>query len=357
MQFEVVREEHRREQGHEDAARGAARGERKVEASQAVGFRAQAIDFAVADHAPHEERAEVDRTFDGHVGEVHRLMELPEHRAEQGRQRRPPEPAAIPAGAVETDDEGHQVKPQRQHPKERHHGDILAQLVGDREQQHDAAGREREPKQAVRPRGGRRRRGVGGRRGGRRVATQPDGASAQRGQQSIGDEPGGPHERLRLAGQVRFDGERVGEEREQRADVGQGVEAVGRDAWVAAAEPGLEQRAGGRQHEVGQADAGEEQPKDVAGRLRVADGFPVFAGRDGQETDREDEQGEVQEHLLARTEPSDAAVGVGVAREEHHLEEQHARRPHGRSAAEPRQDEARDERLDEEEQERAPEDG
>ena len=126
---------------------------------------------------------------------------------------------------------------------------------------------------------------------------------------------------------------------------------------MTAAEPCLQEWAGGREYEVGQANAGQQKPEDVAGRLGVAHGLPLFTGSDRQEADCEGQQGQMEEHLLPWTEPRDAAVGVGVAREEHHLKEEHASRPDGGSATEPRQNEPRDERLDEEEQERAPEDG
>src|SRR5262245_45806887 len=43
---------------------------------------------------------------------------------------------------------------------------------------------------------------------------------------------------------------------------------------------------------------------------------------------------------------------VGIAGEQHHLEKEHARGPHRGAAAEPRQDQARDQRLHEKQQER-----
>ena len=60
--------------------------------------------------------------------------------------------------------------------------------------------------------------------------------------------------------------------------------------------------------------------------------------------------------LPAWLEPAAQEMRVGVAAEQHELEEQHARRPYARRAAEPRQDVFADEGLNEEEQERPGED-
>ena len=51
----------------------------------------------------------------------------------------------VPARAIETDDERKQVEAKRQHPEEGNYGDVLTELVGDREEEHDAAGGQGEP--------------------------------------------------------------------------------------------------------------------------------------------------------------------------------------------------------------------
>src|SRR5262252_8765648 len=53
-----------------------------------------------------------------------------------------------------------------------------------------------------------------------------------------------------------------------------------------------------------------------------------------------------------RRELAGQQMRVGVAGEQHHLEEQHAGGPYRGAAAEPRQDQARDQRLHQEQQER-----
>ena len=85
-------------------------------------------------------------------------------------------------------------------------------------------------------------------------------------------------------------------------------------------------------------------------------GFHAAEGAIGSVSDREDQQHEVQARLADEREPP-GDVRVGVAREQRHLEEQQARAPHGRPAAEPRQDEPGRHRLDEEQEERAECDG
>ena len=82
MQFEVMRKNHRREQRHEDATRGATGRKRKVVAREAIGFWTQAVDFAVADHAADKECAEVNGALAGHAGEGGGFMEFPQNRAQ-----------------------------------------------------------------------------------------------------------------------------------------------------------------------------------------------------------------------------------------------------------------------------------
>jgi hypothetical protein len=78
--------------------------------------------------------------------------------------------------------------------------------------------------------------------------------------------------------------------------------------------------------------------------------------RDGQQAERGADQDQVDDDPNPRPQDALAEVGVCVAAEEHGLEEQHARGPHRRPAAEPRQHRLADQRLDLEEQEGAEED-
>ena len=258
MQFEVIREDERGDQRHEDAAHGAAGGNRKIVAREAAGSGAQPEDLAMADHAGDEQRAEVERRERGDVRVRLRGVEVVHDRTEESDEQREPEAAVIPARAVEADDERQQVEAERQHPEEGHHGDVLAELVGDREEQHHAAGGQGEPEQFA----------CQGRRlfdvvvvGRLRVGpwAMPYFVPAPARESGVEGEADRPTVGLRLARELRFEDERIGEQREERADVGKGVKAIRRDAWVGLAEPRLQQRAGGGEDKVWQAEAGQQE--------------------------------------------------------------------------------------------------
>jgi hypothetical protein len=85
--------------------------------------------------------------------------------------------------------------------------------------------------------------------------------------------------------------------------------------------------------------------------MRDVERLPLLARGDGQQQEGGPEEGQVEQHLAPGSEQAGAQVRVSVAPDEQHLEEQHARRPHRRAAAEPGQDEAGDERLHQEEEE------
>jgi hypothetical protein len=119
----------------------------------------------------------------------------------------------------------------------------------------------------------------------------------------------------------------------------------------------LQQRAGGGEAEVRQADARREDPQDRRDRRVVAGGLERRVGQHaGGEPRGEREQRDVDRDLGARRGVAREQVRVDVAAEQHALEEQHRRGPHRRRAAEPRQDRLAGHRLDLEQQERARED-
>ena len=214
VQFEVIGEDEGRDQRDEQSAGGPARGEREVEAGQTARAGTQAVDFAVADHAGDEQRAEIERGERGDVGVGFRLIEVPEHHAQQDGEQREPEGPMIPARAVEADDERKQIEAQRQDPEERHYGDVLAELVGDREEQHDAAGGQGEPQQLPPRRGG----GFDLRSLGRCAVRRggfPDLEAAPRRESGIDRQTPRPTVGLRLAAQLGFEVERVDQQGEQ----------------------------------------------------------------------------------------------------------------------------------------------
>src|SRR5262249_37251965 len=113
------------------------------------------------------------------------------------------------------------------------------------------------------------------------------------------------------------------------------------------------ERAVGGEQQVRQADGGAEEQQDARDRLGVARRLPRFRRRDRQQRHRREEKDDVDDgfSFLEKRNFSEQ-VRVGVSREEQHLEEQHAGGPHRGAAAEPRQDQARDQRLHQEQQER-----
>ena len=87
------------------------------------------------------------------------------------------------------------------------------------------------------------------------LGTVPEGEISDRGADGGEDGEGDPpDDGLRPHAPDRLEEERVGEEGGERAYVGEGVEPVGRLSGEHPAKPGLHERTGRRQHEVGKAD-------------------------------------------------------------------------------------------------------
>src|SRR5207253_2979059 len=87
-----------------------------------------------------------------------------------------------------------------------------------------------------------------------------------------------------------------------------------------------------------------EQSEDGERRRALRRGLPVWAGDDRQREDGGGEQRDMYDGLPSRRERIDP-VRVEIPEKQHDLEEQHARAPHGRRPAEPREDHLGDERL------------
>ncbi len=166
--------------------------------------------------------------------------------------------------------------------------------------------------------------------------------------------------------QIGFDEKWVGEEAEERADVGEGVEAVGRNAGRGFCVPVLKQRAGGGEQEKGKADGGGQEGEDGKGwvqGLRGArgeigsDGRGPEAREDGESGDGDGEENDLDGGLAAHGEICGDGVGVDVAGEKGELEKEEAGGPDGGSAAEDGEDLFAEEELDLEEEEGGEEDG
>src|SRR5262249_42797988 len=126
-----------------------------------------------------------------------------------------------------------------------------------------------------------------------------------------------------------------------------------------AGEPLLQQRGGGADDGERQTDRDEQDGEQAHDGVVAALGDQVLVDGDGKENgeknDRKKKEGNVQNGLLARPEPGNSAVGVGVAGQQQRLEKDHAGVPDRRRAAKQRRDHLADHRLDQEQQQSAAE--
>ena len=266
--------------------------------------------------------------------------------------------------AREHDHEGEQIERERNHPEQRHCGDVGRNVRGHRDQKARRHGREEDPAHDVAP--GRRRffrrarlRRGGGRCRRRLVGRLPQQIAAAGDQQDENDESRRPYPGLRGERDERFDQDRIRQQREEAADVAGGVEEVriARRRMIGAREPCLQQRRVGGEREKGQPDGYREQAEQPQ-RFAFHRG-PSPACRDRQR------QPEAGDHQQAEMDHDRAAAGrvarqqmrVAVSCQQRGLEEHHGHRPHARCATESRQHQFGEHRLHCEQQGRTQEDG
>ena len=120
--------------------------------------------------------------------------------------------------------------------------------------------------------------------------------------------------------------------------------------------PSLQQRAGGREQQVGQADRDKQQLQDPPGRIAPAIRLPLLVRRNRQQKQRNQQEDNVQQSLCSGSSQSRREVCVSVAEEQHDLKKDHADGPHHRASAKPRQNVLADQRLDLKQQKRAQKD-
>ncbi len=116
--------------------------------------------------------------------------------------------------------------------------------------------------------------------------------------------------------------------------------------------PGLEKRARRGEQEVGQAHRRAEQQQDAGDGLLAPGRLPALGRCDRQAGHGGRQQDRMHDRLAPSPQLRVERVRIGVAAKQQHLEEQHAGRPHRRAAAEPGQDQPRDERLHQEKKKR-----
>ena len=353
-QFEVGRERRRRDEADKEAAQRSAQREHQVEQRQVARMRLPPHQLAVADHAEDEQRGGDQRDHPRHgQAVVEDAVDAEEGDGQGGEEQR----AHVVARRIEAEDEAEQVEGQRQHPQEGHRRHVLRQVAGHRQQQGRRRHRQRSPQQAVAPG---RTRHVGGQGHGRflpgrHLPPRPPGRRA-----AGGDEEGvagRPQPGLTLHRQEGFHQHRVAEQRQHRGEVRQRVEAVGHDTGEGARIPGLHQRAGGRQQQVGQADRHGQHAEHAEGRIRLCRLLPGRIGRHRQGEQAQEQQRGVHQRLPPRRQRLVQPVHIQVAQQQLGLEEHQAGAPHRGGAAEPGQDHLRHHRLDLEQQEGREEDG
>ncbi len=164
---------------------------------------------------------------------------------------------------------GQEIKRQRQHPQQGRRGDVGGNMRGHRDQQARRHRGEKDPARAQ-AQGRRRRIGIGcqridrGRH--RRAQQQQTARPDQNDQQAIA---AGPDQVLRAQREHRLQQHRIGQQRQEAADIGGGIEEI----WIGAVgvtgadEPRLQQRVVRRQREERQPDRDREQaeqPERVA---------------------------------------------------------------------------------------------
>ena len=120
---------------------------------------------------------------------------------------------------------------------------------------------------------------------------------------------------------------------------------------IGAREPGLQQRAVGREREERQPDRDREQAEQPERRGRVGRrAAPPGGDRERQEQARDRHHDEVDDDRAPAGQISGQRMRIGVAGEQHRLEEHHRDRPHRRRSAEPRQHHLGEHRLHGEQQ-------
>ena len=228
----------------------------------------------------------------------------------------------------------------------RNGGDVQADLVRRRQQQHRWNHRQAKPQQPGSPAGGHIRFGRrvrGGRKSG--SAMGGIGPRAHAAQNCEKNEADRPNPRQQPSRQKPFKNRRKGDKGQQRPDIRKGVKPIGRTALMRSAEPALQQRSCGGQDKKRGSHRRRQHQHDSRDRLLRPRGFQHLTRDNRQRRAGRAKSTKVQHSLAPRAQPACRQMRVGVAPEEQHLEKQHAGGPHAGHAAEPRENEFPDQRL------------
>jgi hypothetical protein len=253
----------------------------------------------------------------------------------------------------EREHEAQKVGGQRQHPQQRHRRDLGPHGLGGAQEHARGDEGEQHPLQPLA-------------QGGRRFRGDPDGVPVRAvahhdaaGQDAGHVQPvtGRPEAALGCEsaprqGEERLEQEGVGQQAGQAPQVAGRVEEVGVACLPVPApgEPGLDERSSGSQHEEREADRARQQRQEPERRCMAARAFPAGGQVQGEHERRPRQHHDVDEELPPGPEPARQCVGVGVARQQQRLEEQHAGDPDGGAPSQTGEDHLGHHRLDQEEE-------
>ena len=167
-----------------------------------------------------------------------------------------------------------------------------------------------------------------------------------------------PERPLRRQRQPGLDDGGIEDQCQQAACVARGVKEVGilAGSVPGGGKPPLQERPAARDGNVGQSHPCEQSPQDPRHGMDRFRRLQIDRHPDRRHHERQQQEPEVERRVLAQPEPSQPGVRGRIAREQPYLEKHHARAPHGRRAAQGRQEQFRDHGLEQEEQGRAEED-
>jgi hypothetical protein len=184
----------------------------------------------------------------------------------------------------------------------------------------------------------------------RRRAKQQHAATAdQQNQQPI---EAGPDQVLRAQREHRLQQHRIGQQRQEAADIRGGIEEIriGSVRMPGADEPRLQQRIVGRKCEERQADRHREQPEQPEGVSAGRRLAPAIGDRQWQRQQRDHQQHQMHHDRNDAIADLHQIMRIGIAAEQQRLKKHHRHRPHRRRAAEPGQHHFREQRLHREQQ-------
>ncbi len=345
--LEIVVECERCHQRHNDAAQRAAGRDGEIESGQSCGLRLKFDQLPMADHASGKQRCRVERELAQEAeGGARRRQQ--EGGTPQEQERRTEGVSAIKSRMAEGDHKGQEIEAERNHPQERQDGGPLGDRVGRGEQQDRAERGIGNPRQERIASFSRPRRRITRLVAPRTNDRQKAACGKQRRKQRIGP---GPPACLLSARQQALEGEGIGQEAGEGAEVRGGEETYWIERRLGAREPARQQRRSCGKHDIGHADACSEQTENAPRRVACVLRLPDLRWCDRQQRQAQAKKGDLHLHLTRdRQRPGDG-ISMRIPCKQRHLKEQQAHEPRRRAAAEPRQDELGEHQLHLEQQE------